>query len=623
MRWMRVSAGVLGVFAVAAIGVVVFVATLDLNAYKPEIEAAVEEATGRRLSIDGEIGLTWTPRPTLTTSTVHFANASWGSRPDMATVGRLEVAVEVLPLISGTLDVQRVTLADVDVLLERNADGAGNWAFAGDGEGAAAASGPTAMPLLREVSLSDVTVTWRPAPGAEGQTLRIATLEMAAEGLADPLDVTLEADVDGALVTLSGTLPSVSEAFREGATLPVDLAGRIGDQEIALAANLRYALSKDGALASVEADRLSFGLDGLAMDGSASAVLGGPRPAVKVALKADAIDVPETGDAGDGDPLEAPLPFDLLTAIDGDFGIVLGRLTSGDLTLSDIDVKAVLKDGVLTVDRAAALLSDGRIEAVAVVNAAEATARQSLTATWRGADFGKLIETLQGSSALEARGDAALDLTASGGSVRDMLAALGGTAWIVTQQGRISNQGWELIAEDLTTTFLPFVENTDRGVLNCAVGRWALKRGVADTQILMIDSDRVTIAGEGTVDLARERLDMRLVPKPKDASLISLSTPILLTGSLRDPGIAPDPLAVAKGVGSLVGGVALAGPFAALLPFMSDGSDEPACPEAVAIAEGRKAMPKASGSVNPASGEQQEKPGGIRGLFDSLRKAVE
>ncbi|MEQ8586702.1 MAG: AsmA family protein [Thalassobaculaceae bacterium] len=637
MRWMRILAGVVGVLAIAAIGIVVFVATLDLNAYKTEIEAVVEDATGRRLSIDGDIGLAWTPRPTLTTDTVRFANAPWGSRDDMATVGRLEAAVEVLPLLSGTLDVHRVSLAEVDVLLERDADGVGNWVFVTEENGAGAGSGPASVPLLRQVSLRDVTVTWRPEPGDPAQTVQIATLDLASEGAADPLVVSLEADVDGDPVTLSGTLPAVSEALREGATLPVDVTGRLGDREFAFAANLRYALDRSGGLASVEADRLSASLDGRTVTGSASVALDGPRPLLRLALKADAIVLPaaeEGGDAPAGDApagdgaLDTPLPFDLLTLVDGDVDLALGRLTRGDLTLTDIALKAVLKDGVLTLDRLEALLADGRIEASGQVDTSGSTPRQSITATWRGADFGRLAQDLYGFDTLEGRGDAALDLTASGASVGDMVAGLGGTAWIVAEQGRISNADWELIAEDLTAKFLPFIEETGRGALNCAVGRWTLKRGVAETRILMIDSDRATIAGEGTVDLARERLDMRLVPKPKDASLVSLATPILLTGSLRDPQISPDPLALAKGIGSMVGGAAVAGPFALLLPFMSTGSDEPACPEAIAIAQGRKAMPESGASGSGASdggssGEQPDKPGGIKGLFDSLRRAVD
>lgn len=643
MRWMRVLAGVVGVFAIVAIGIVVFVATLDLNAYKTDIEAVVEEATGRTLAIEGDIGLAWTPRPTLTTDTVRFANAPWGSRADMATIGRLEVAVEVLPLLSGTLDVQRVGLAGVDVLLERNADGVGNWAFidkdTGEGPGAGAGSGPAPVPLLREVSLRDITVTWRPEPGGAAQTVQVATLDLSGEGPADPLDVTLEADLDGDAVTLNGTLPAVSEVLREGATLPVDVTGCLGGREIAFAANLRYRLGRDGALASVEAERLTLGLDGRTITGSTSVALDGARPMFRLALEADEIALPAAADGAEESEesesaaLDAPLPFDLLTLADGDIDLALGRLTRGDLTLTDIAVRAVLRDGVLTLDRLDALLADGRIEASGLVDASGSTPRQSITATWRGADFGRLAQDLSGVDTFDGRGDAALDLAATGASVGDMLAGLGGTAWIVAEQGRISNADWELIAEDLTAKFLPFAEDTGRGALNCAVGRWTLTRGVAETRLLMVDSDRATVAGEGTIDLARERLDMRLVPKPKDTSLVSLATPILLSGALRDPEISLDPLAVAKGIGSMVGGAAVAGPFALLLPFVSAGSEEPACPEAIAIAQGRKAMPEGGApdggasnsgtSKSGAPGEQPNKPGGIKGLFDSLRRAVE
>lgn len=626
MRWMKILAGVVGVLAVALIGLVIFVATLDLNAYKAEIEAAVEDATGRDLVIEGDLDLAWTPRPTLTTETVRFANAGWGSRGDMATVGRLEVAVEVVPLLSGTLDVQRVVLSDVDLLLERNAEGAGNWQVGGDPAGGAGAMGRgDTAPVLRNVSLTDVVVTWKPAPDAASRTLRITGLDLTADSASAPLDVAIEADMDGDPVTLTGTLPAIAEALRPGATLPVDVKGSVGDLDFALASNLRYTRGKGGALALLDADRLSLSVDEVTVTGTASLSLGGPRPHLKADLKSDAITLPEGEDASEsGDALEAPLPLDLLRLLDADVTVALARLTAGGVEVSDIAATAALKDGVLRLDPVTALLSDGRIEAVAVVNAAQAAPQQALTAAWTGADFGKLAKALHGSDTLEARGDAALDLSATGPSVRDMLASLGGTAWITAKDGRISNEDWELIAEDLTANFLPFLEDGGRGTLNCAVGRWNVKRGVADTAILMIDSDRVTIAGEGTVDLARETLDMKLVPSPKDPSLVSLATPILFTGSLHDPDIAPDPLAVAKGVGSIVGGAAIAGPFAVLLPFVSSGSDEPACAEAIAIAEGRKAMPSGGGGSGAApSNEQQDKPGGIKGLFDSLRKAVE
>lgn len=616
MRWIRILAALVGVLAIAVIGLVVFVATLDLNSYKPQIEAAVEEATGRKVAIEGDLDLDWTPRPTLTTETVHVANADWGSRPDMATVGKLQVAVEVVPLLSGTLDVQRIALSDVDVLLERGADGAGNWQFGGGSSG-----GGDTVPVLRSVELVDVVVRWKPAPDAEGQTVRIARLELDAEDASAPLDVILEADVDGDPVSLKGTLPAVAEALRPGATLPVDVTGTLGDRAFALATNLRYTLGKDGSLSSLESDRLSLTADGITVTGTASVALDGPRPKLVADLTSDAITLPG-GEGGSDDGMEARLPLDLLTLIDADITLKVASLKADDVTVSDIAATAVLNDGTLRLDPLNAVFSDGAVAAKLLVVASGTIPTQALKATWSGADFGKLAHTLHGSDTLETKGDAAVDLTATGASPRDMLASLGGTAWITAKDGRIDNEDWELIAEDLTTKFLPFLEGAGRGTLNCALGRWTIKRGVAETAILMIDSDRVTVGGEGRIDLARETLDMRLTPNPKDASLVSLATPVLVTGPISDPAIAPDPVAVAKGVGSLVGGAALAGPLALMLPFVSSGSTEPACAEAIAVAQGTKPMPSGGGGGASAT-EQQNKPGGIKGLFDSLRKAVE
>src|SRR3546814_9247633 len=99
----------------------------------------------------------------------------------------------------------------------------------------------------------------------------------------------------------------------------------------------------------------------------------------------------------------------------------------------------------------------------------------------------------------------------------------------------ILNEYWELVAADLATQFVPSEGGVDRGRLNCLVGRFDIENGVADATVLMIDSERVLVGGEGTVRLADQRLDLRLVPQPKDPSLISLATPILLKGTLADP----------------------------------------------------------------------------------------
>jgi len=616
MRWVRILSGVIGIVAVVMAGVVVFVATLDLNAYKGDIEAAVEDATGRALAIEGEIDLAWTPRPTLTAARARLANAPWGSRADMVAIGALEVSVELLPLLGGQLDMRRVALSDVGILLERDAEGRGNWQLPGGADG----GGGFNTPLLGGVELNNITVHWKPGPDAEETDIRIPHLLLASEGPTEPLDITVQADLDGDALALVGTVPPLTEVMRPGATLPVELQGNVADLAVLFAANLRYTMAEGGSLGSVDADRMSLSVGPVSVRGRGSLVLDGDRPRVTAKLESDHLALPAGGAGGGGDPLEVALPFDLLSSADASLSLTADRVTRGDLELSDLAVDAALEGGILRLEPVTALLSDGRVEATAVIDATESTARHALSATWTGANFGKLARDLHGSDTLETSGDAALDLTATGASGRDMLASLSGIAWITTGRGRIANEDWELIAEDLTGRFLPFLDESSRGTLNCAVGRWTLRRGVAETRILMIDSDRVTIAGEGSIDLARETLDMTLSPSPKDASLLSLATPLVFTGSIHDPDIAPDPVAVAKGVGSIVAGTALTGPVALLLPFISTGSDEPPCEDATAIAVGREAMPSGSGG---ATREQDDKPGGIKGLFDSIRRAVE
>ena len=628
MRWAKILAGVVGVLFVAVIGVIIFLATLDLNNYKAEIQDAVKQATGRDLVLDGDLSLTWTPRPAVTTSNARFANAPWGSEPDMVSVGTLDVAVNVAPLLSGKIEADRIALSDVAILLERNAQGEGNWEMGQPTEGQSRAGGPPKdLPFLGSVELNNVAILWKEAPQAEPVQIEIDTLVLEAEGPSAPLSIELGARLDGEDVRLDGILPALSEAQRPGAVLPIELEGEVAGQEIRFAANLRYAVDGGGALTSLQAERVEVSVDDLAVTGGANVDLGGERPKLDLEIASDRIVLPQGEDSAEEagtDPLEQPLPVDLLTVADATVSVTVGTLEAGKLEVTDVAAQATLAAGVLTLDPLSAVLSDGAVSAKAVVDGSGETARLALAGQWTGADFGALVTTLQGSDMLSAKGDVAVDLRGSGATGRDVLNTADGFAYFVAREGRIDNEYWEFIAEDLTSRFLPFTESgEDRGNLTCAVGRWSIERGVAETVVLMVDSSRVTIAGDGTIDLARESLDMKLTPRPKDPALVSLATPILVTGPIAGPTIAPDPLAVAKGVGTAVVGTMI-NPLSLVLPFVSGGSDETPCPDAIAIAEGRKAMPTSGGggAASPTP-EQQEKPGGIRGLFDSLRKKVE
>ncbi|MEQ8818311.1 MAG: AsmA family protein [Thalassobaculum sp.] len=616
MRWLRWLGVAVAIVVVLAGGAVGYVATLDLNAYKGDVQAALEEASGRRVEIAGALDLSWTPRPNLTLSGVRIANAEWGSEQAMATVGSLAVGVELLPLLTGQARMTSLRLSDVRLLLERGPDGRGNWQLAGAPGGGTSASGGE-LPEIRKAELERVSLIWKAGPKAAERTYRIDRLTLADSGSAGQLAVALAAVLDGDPVELTGTLPDFAALRRPGAELPVELKGSFAGTPFALAA--AFLVERAGtAVDRLRADRLELSFGDLTATGSAGVDLTGARPRVEARLEAGTVDLDRIRNAGgSGDPLDRSLPFDLLTLADGRLELTAARLVAAGVAVDGLTATARLSDGTLTVDPMVGKVAEGPLTGRLVLERkAKGPTALSVTAAASGMDMGTVYRALMGEALIEGRGDAALDLRGAGETPRALLGSSQGVARLVVHEGVILNRYWELIAEDVATRFLPFVSDADRGRLNCLVGRFDIAKGIADASVLMVDSERVTVAGEGTVDLAAQILDMRLVPRPKDPSLFSLATPILLTGPLADPRPAPDPVAVAKGLGGIAASTAL-GPLGLLLPFLSSGSADQPCPEAIAAAEAKR-VPGAS-----KASSEQNKPGGIKGLFDNLRKAIE
>lgn len=619
MRPLRWLAGAAAAVAILVVGGIVFVATLDLNAYKGDVQAAMEAATGRKVEIAGPLALEWTPGPSLAASGVTVANADWGSEPAMATVGELTVKVALLPLIGGRVEIRRLALSDVRVLLERDAEGAGNWAIGGPSTGS---SGGSAADIA-QAELNKVTVVWKPGPKAPEKTYRIGRLSLEP-GQGGGLAVVGKAELDGEPLELTGTVPSPAALTRAGAGLPVDLKGTLGGKAFGVAAALGVEPGAGGAPGRVDAEQLKLSYGELSATGRLSAGLGGKRPRIDGELLAGVVDLSALGaggrDAGGGgsaaDPLDTPLPFDLLTVADGKLDLKVDRLIAGGIAVDGLAATATLAGGVLTVDPVTGTVAQGPLSGRLELDGRKAPARLVVAGTTDGMDMGTVYRALMDEALVEGRGDALLDLRGTGNTPKALLGSSQGVARLVVHEGVILNRYWELIAEDVATRFLPFVKDKERGRLNCMVGRFDIQKGIADATVLMVDSERVTVAGEGTIDLAAQTLDMRLVPRPKDPSLFSLATPILLTGPLSDPRPTPDPVAVAKGLGSIAATTAL-GPVGLLLPFLSTGNADQPCPAAIATAEGKR---------SPASekrSREQEKSGGIKGLFEGIRKAIE
>ena len=90
----------IGAFIVAALIASVFwyLYIYDYNKLKPRVARIFKDATGRELSLGGEIDLAFGLSPVLVVRDVMLANAPRGSQPQMIKVGKLEAEVQLLHL---------------------------------------------------------------------------------------------------------------------------------------------------------------------------------------------------------------------------------------------------------------------------------------------------------------------------------------------------------------------------------------------------------------------------------------------------------------------------------------------------------------------------------------------
>jgi len=276
MRLSTVFAVILGLVALVVGGVVVFLATLDVGRYKDDIIAMVENQTGRRVVIQGDLDLSLGLSPALVVDGVRLGNAPWASDPDMVTVGHLEAQVEILPLLSGELRILRLVLADASVWLETDADGRGNWALSppetasaeGDGTGggdqgdentASAGNGTSARLDIQDVRLENAILTMR-----DGATDRTLLLELdhavlTGAGVDAPLQVDLAGRYNGLDFSTEGTLGSLAALGApttdspQVAPWPLDLTAQVAGATLTVDGTIAHPVEARGLDLTVSA----------------------------------------------------------------------------------------------------------------------------------------------------------------------------------------------------------------------------------------------------------------------------------------------------------------------------------------------------------------------------------
>ena len=182
---------------------------IDLNDYKQQIETAAADATGRQLSLEGDVSIAWSLIPTLTVKQARFANAKWGTAPDMVSFGEFEVRLALYPLIKRKVEVTKVMLNKPQILIETNAKGVGNWVFeqqAKPAETETESASPIQSVIVNELDIEQAQIHYIDGVTGEKKQFEIDTLTIDVANAVDPIDLLLKAVIDEISLSAEGQL---------------------------------------------------------------------------------------------------------------------------------------------------------------------------------------------------------------------------------------------------------------------------------------------------------------------------------------------------------------------------------------------------------------------------------
>ena len=310
LKWIALVVASLVVLLLVAVLVVVWF--VDPNGFKPRIEAAVREATGRDFALVGDIKLGFFPWLSLRTGEGRFGNApGFGDEP-MVTWKSAQVGAKLFPLLRGELVADRVRLDGADVRLVRHADGKANWEDIGGGKPDTATANENPMELrIDGIDITDSRVSYVDESAA--RHIEVTGLDLTTDDV-EPGKPFTDTEISGRLHM---------DGFREAVPFKLEVP--------------RAELPKDFSSVDVEKFAAEFG--GLALRGGVKGTLG-ERPSLTGALSSNDFDPRALLGAVGVDPPKTTDPKALgKLAIDGRWKFDAGAILIDPVSITVDDTK--------------------------------------------------------------------------------------------------------------------------------------------------------------------------------------------------------------------------------------------------------------------------------------------
>lgn len=579
MRLIRI---LLTTIVVVAIALVTLVLALPDEKIAKLAADQVKSQTGRDLSFEGKVGISWYPVFGVATGPVSLSNADWSREGPMFRAQSAAIGVDVMRLLGGDIRLTRIELIAPQVLLQTHADGRANWdltapAPAGGGAAPAADAGDGGMAVILEnlriqgaalrfveagvekfaLSDLDARLSW---PGPQFPAEIALTLRPAGK------DVSLNATVTDLAALLQGGLSGI-KARAQAAGAQIDFDGRAGlapqlggaldatlpdarafmaalglpDTGIEGPAALRGAITytKDGLFTLRDASLRALGN---ALNAQMDLDLAGPRPVVTAQLVTGKLDLARLvgGGAAGGDAAAAdagggwsrqPMDASALSAFDGKIDLAAEAIDLGRLKLDRTRLSVTLDNARAVVSMREVNAYGGNVSGEFVANNRSGLSVGG-TMAFAAMNLKGLLQDSMDVGSFSGTADMRLAFLGTGASLHQIMNSLQGDVTLKVGKGTITGLDLEKLLRG----------NPGGGitVFDALTGSAVIAKGVLTNDDLLLELPRVIARGKGQVGLGARDINYLFTPQLRRDDDSGLAIPVRIKGSWDDPKIRPD-----------------------------------------------------------------------------------
>ncbi|MGY6586827.1 MAG: AsmA family protein [Wenzhouxiangella sp.] len=579
---------------------------VDPDDYREQIAERASAQLGREVELNGPMSMRIFPWLAIEINEVRVGNpADFAEAPDLARIGTATVSVRVLPLLRGQLETGTLTLNSAEFNLVTDRHGRSNLDGLLAAEDDAGASGEPDLSALSlgELRLDDVALNLIDLASNERTRVQIdqfrldpfrADLAVAfrlsghiADGQAELVRLN---QVDGELtvnrradairlrrLVAEFDLPDLGPgSLRSGADLDLaaeppqaslpalDLILTLDGLRFGLRAEEAVSLSLGDTIeAQLPAARISLNEQHLAASGSVRLA---ERLSARLQVDGERLDLPPLLDALASDaPGQAPSnqaqpDFEPLRALDLDVSLSLNELRlNPQLTLSQVQARARLDEGVLRLSPMEARLFGGRFDGLVEVDLREDVPQVRLQPSLAGINVGDLLALAAPVAPLSGQGDLSLDVRFSGLTLESILRSLDGQGDYRLVEGALHGLDLrQLVDEEMGRANLRSVSRSMGGqtAFDQLSGGLDIQSGVVNLPDLNLAASDYGMAGRGAIDLPAGQLDYQLTVRLGQALTNSLprtlrdatggEIPIRLAGPINQPVVTVDLASLAE-----------------------------------------------------------------------------